>query len=133
HDQRFPHDGRSQRRTRHRRRRTSRFAQERPHWSATSRRPGAVPSALGEVARLVRMPNRRFAIPLIWSFLVLIATSISTNAAGAPFALRGYYITLMRMPVMGLAEWKQAVDCFAEDDANTLILWTAAGFRSHKF
>jgi hypothetical protein len=39
----------------------------------------------------------------------------------------------MRMPVMGLAEWKQAVDCFAEDDANTLILWTAGGFRSKKF
>jgi hypothetical protein len=39
----------------------------------------------------------------------------------------------MRMPVMGLAEWKQAVDCFAEDDANVLILWTAGGFRSKKF
>jgi putative glycosyl hydrolase-like family 6 (GHL6) protein len=37
------------------------------------------------------------------------------------------------MPVMGLVEWKQAVDCFAEDDANTLILWTAGGFRSQKF
>ena len=34
---------------------------------------------------------------------------------------------------MGLAEWKQAVDCFAEDDANVLILWTAGGFRSNKF
>lgn len=34
---------------------------------------------------------------------------------------------------MGLTEWKQAVDCFAEDDANVLILWTAGGFRSHKF
>ena len=34
---------------------------------------------------------------------------------------------------MGLAEWKQAVDCFAEDDINTLILWTAGGFRSKKF
>src|SRR4051812_41772985 len=39
----------------------------------------------------------------------------------------------MRMPVMGLAEWKQAVDCFAEDDVNTLILWAAGGFRSRRF
>jgi hypothetical protein len=54
-------------------------------------------------------------------------------AHAEPFALRGYYITFMRMPVMGLPEWKQAVDCFAEDDINTLILWTAGGFRSKKF
>jgi hypothetical protein len=63
--------------------------------------------------------------------LALLATNSPTHAA--PFALRGYYITLMRMPVMGLAEWKQAVDCFAQDGANTLILWTAGGFRSRKF
>ncbi len=54
-------------------------------------------------------------------------------APSQPFTQRGYYITLMRMPVMGLPEWKQAVDCFAEDDINTLILWTAGGFRSKKF
>src|SRR5438309_6006292 len=39
----------------------------------------------------------------------------------------------MRMPVMGLPEWKEAIDCFAEDDINVLILWTAGGFRSKKF
>jgi hypothetical protein len=50
-----------------------------------------------------------------------------------PFKLRGYYVTFMRMPVMGLAEWKEAIDCFAEDDINVLILWTAGGFRSKKF
>src|SRR4051812_22511283 len=69
---------------------------------------------------------------VIWLF-ALQFVSIDSCAAGTPFALRGYYITLMRMPVMGLAEWKQAVDCFADDDANTLILWTAGGFRSKKF
>ena len=63
----------------------------------------------------------------------LIPLAFAAHANGDPFAIRGYYITLMRMPVMGLAEWKQAVDCFAEDDANTLILWTAGGFRSRKF
>jgi hypothetical protein len=52
---------------------------------------------------------------------------------GEPFKLRGYYVTFMRMPVMGLPEWKQAIDCFAEDDINLLILWTAGGFRSKKF
>jgi Hypothetical glycosyl hydrolase 6 len=75
----------------------------------------------------------RFAFTLFLSLLMLIGSPIGTTAVGAPFSLRGYYITLMRMPIMGLAEWKQAVDCFAEDDANVLILWTAGGFRSKKF
>jgi hypothetical protein len=70
---------------------------------------------------------------LVRTSLALIAAAFAAQAIAAPFAIRGYYITLMRMPIMGLAEWKQAVDCFAEDDANTLILWTAGGFRSHKF
>jgi hypothetical protein len=53
--------------------------------------------------------------------------------AAEPFADRGYYLTFMRMPVMGLPEWKQAFDCFAEDQANVVILWMAGGFRSRKF
>ena len=56
-----------------------------------------------------------------------------TLTAAEPFKLRGYYVTFMRMPVMALPEWKQAIDCFAEDDVNLLILWTAGGFRSRKF
>jgi hypothetical protein len=74
---------------------------------------------------------RRYLFVL--TLLALISVALAVRANGEPFALRGYYITLMRMPVMGLAEWKQAVDCFAEDDANVLILWTAGGFRSPKF
>jgi hypothetical protein len=55
-------------------------------------------------------------------------------AATAPaFAQRGYYLTFMRMPTYGLATWKRAVDCFASDGANLLILWMAGGFRSRKF
>src|SRR5205809_615267 len=69
--------------------------------------------------------------PCIAPALALLLAYAPVHAA--PFALRGYYITLMRMPIMGLTEWKRAVDCFAEDDANVLILWTAGGFRSHKF
>src|SRR5690242_4399077 len=53
--------------------------------------------------------------------------------AGEPFAYRGYYLTFMRMPVMGLPEWKRAMDCFAEDNANTVVLWMGGGFRSKKF
>lgn len=63
---------------------------------------------------------------------MLLAAMLSASGA-EPFQLRGYYITFMRMPVMGLAEWKEAVDCFAEDDANVLILWMGGGFRSKKF
>jgi hypothetical protein len=65
-------------------------------------------------------------------FCLLLILTFSARAA-EPFAFRGYYLTFMRMPVMGLPEWKMAVDCFAQDDANTLILWTAGGFRSKKF
>src|SRR3954447_6214508 len=56
---------------------------------------------------------------------------ISAHCA-EPFKLRGYYVTFMRMPVMGLPEWKEAIDCFAEDDINVLVLWPAGGFRSRK-
>src|SRR3954463_2732 len=72
--------------------------------------------------------------PFLFALALISLPLISPDAAhSAPFPLRGYYITLMRMPVMGLAEWKQAVDCFADDDVNVLILWTAGGFRSQKF
>lgn len=67
---------------------------------------------------------------MLFLFLVL---RLGLGAASEPFALRGYYLTFMRMPVMGLPEWKEAIDCFAEDHANVVILWTAGGFRSKKF
>jgi hypothetical protein len=66
-------------------------------------------------------------------FIAMFLLSIFTAKASEPFQLRGYYLTFMRMPVMGLQEWKQAVDCFKEDDVNVLILWTAGGFGSKKF
>jgi hypothetical protein len=59
--------------------------------------------------------------------------AVLAASAAEPFQLRGYYITFMRMPVMGLREWKEAVDCFVEDDINVLVLWMGGGFRSKKF
>lgn len=53
--------------------------------------------------------------------------------ASRGFEHRGYYITFMRMPTFGLAAWKLAIDCFAADGINLLILWMAGGFRSKKF
>lgn len=53
--------------------------------------------------------------------------------ADRAFKQRGYYITFMRMPTFGLSAWKQAIDCFAADGINLLILWMAGGFRSKKF
>jgi hypothetical protein len=73
---------------------------------------------------------------ILFSFLTagtLLSSAREEAGTASPFALRGYYLTLMRMPVMGLPEWKQAIDCFAEDRANGVILWTAGGFRSKKF
>jgi hypothetical protein len=64
---------------------------------------------------------------------LLIASCPLARAAESPFAQRGYYMTFMRMPAFGLAEWKQIVDCIHEDGGNTLLLWTAGGFRSKQF
>lgn len=54
-------------------------------------------------------------------------------AADPAFAQRGYYMTFMRMPTFGLAEWKEMIDCIHADGGNKLLLWTAGGFRSKKF
>jgi hypothetical protein len=68
--------------------------------------------------------------------LARAGTAVNPAPAAAPapaFPQRGYYLTLMRMPTYGLPAWRRAVDCFASDGANRLILWMAGGFRSRKF
>jgi hypothetical protein len=96
---------------------------------------GATPAL--EIAIEGRMPPtpERKRLPRVLILLVIFMSfgAMSLIAAEPAFALRGYYITFMRMPAMGLAEWKQAVDCFAEDEVNTLVLWMPGGFRSRKF
>src|SRR4026207_2283021 len=64
---------------------------------------------------------------------LLIMFCLCACGAESPFAQRGYYMTFMRMPAFGLAEWKQIIDCIHEDGGNTLLLWTAGGFRSKQF
>src|SRR5687768_1529112 len=65
-----------------------------------------------------------------WLLIIFCALA---HGAESPFAQRGYYMTFMRMPAFGLVEWKQIVDCIEEDGGNTLLLWTAGGFRSKQF
>lgn len=65
--------------------------------------------------------------------LCCLAIFASTIWAESPFAVRGYYMTFMRMPLWGLAEWKDALKCIEEDGGNTVILWMGGGFRSKKF
>ncbi|HUS34689.1 MAG TPA: hypothetical protein VM680_04985 [Verrucomicrobiae bacterium] len=79
------------------------------------------------VYSLARFLTARNIVAAIWLMI------IAANAKAEPFELRGYYLTFMRMPVMGLNEWKPAVDCFGEDGANVLILWMGGGFASKKF
>jgi len=79
------------------------------------------------------MNTRRIIFYILLALSIAAATPLAATPPSHPFTQRGYYITLMRMPVMGLPEWKRAIDCFAEDDINTLILWTAGGFRSKEF
>jgi hypothetical protein len=71
----------------------------------------------------------------ILAFLIAFVCAMSLNAADPEpaFELRGYYLTFMRMPAMGFAEWKAAVDCFAEDQVNLVVLWMPGAFRSRRF
>ncbi|HWN96830.1 MAG TPA: hypothetical protein VNT99_17510, partial [Methylomirabilota bacterium] len=65
--------------------------------------------------------------------LLTFAYHGTTAVTNAPFPIRGYYTTFMRMPTFGLPEWKQMIDCMKKDGANFLILWTAGAFRSKQF
>src|SRR3954451_10461313 len=65
--------------------------------------------------------------------LLLAGCAWPGRAAEPAFAQRGYYMTFMRMPTFGLPEWKEMIDCIHADGGNTLLLWTAGGFRSKKF
>jgi len=49
------------------------------------------------------------------------------------FNQRGYYITFMRTPTLGLEEWKRTIDYIQSDGANLVILWMGGAFRSKKF
>ncbi len=64
---------------------------------------------------------------------MVCAGDLLAEEAKPDFEQRGYYITFMRMPTFGLEVWKKAVDCFASDEINLLILWMAGGFASKKF
>ena len=81
-----------------------------------------------------RLERNRWLSICTW-LLVFVGLGIAerVSAAEPAFAARGYYLTFMRMPAMGLPEWKRAVDCFAADDVNTLVLWMPGGFQSRKF
>ena len=68
------------------------------------------------------------------AFLTSTGLAVATLALETPaatsqpttrpaFALRGYYLTFMRMPTFALPAWKRAIDCFAADRINCLILW----------
>jgi hypothetical protein len=67
------------------------------------------------------------------SSLILFFLLASISSIAEPFRFRGYYTTFMRMPNMGLPEWKEMIDCMQQDGANTLLLWTSGGFRSKEF
>jgi len=72
-------------------------------------------------------------IAALFAFACLMLPQTICGATNEPFPRRGYYTTFMRMPTFGLPEWKQMLDCMHDDGANTLLLWTAGGFRSKQF
>src|ERR1051325_2341446 len=100
-------------------------AQQGGHPRGVSLRFPALPGMINALARL------RSIAPL----LLGLGLPIVAPAPGAPNPIesRGYYMTFMRMPTFGLEAWKQIVDCVKNDGGDTLLLWTAGGFRSKKF
>jgi hypothetical protein len=75
-------------------------------------------------------------VRLVHAALLLLffaGCAVPGRAAEPAFAERGYYMTFMRMPTFGLPQWKEMIDCIHADGGNTLLLWTAGGFRSKKF
>src|SRR5207248_4302522 len=69
----------------------------------------------------------------ILTALALMALPADGVKTDGPFAQRGYYITLMRMPTYDLADWRRIVDDIHDDGGNTLLLWVAGAFRSERY
>ncbi len=68
------------------------------------------------------------------ALLAVLATPVEDDpGVVGPFAQRGYYLTLMRMPTYDLADWKRIVDGIHDDGGNTLLLWVGGAFRSRKY
>ncbi len=67
------------------------------------------------------------------AILTLAPPAADQAEAAGPFARRGYYITVMRMPTYDLADWRRMVDGIHDDGGNTLLLWVGGAFRSAKY
>jgi hypothetical protein len=78
-----------------------------------------------------RLSARATCIAL--ALLLVVTFSRAARCDEAAFTHRGYYFTFCRMPEYGLAEWKDIVDCVAEDRGNTMILWVGGAFRSKAY
>ncbi|WP_165227487.1 hypothetical protein [Aquisphaera insulae] len=69
----------------------------------------------------------------ILTALVILGCSSDDSPATGPFARRGYYVTLMRMPTYDLADWRRIVDGIRDDGGNTVLLWVGGAFRSAQY
>jgi hypothetical protein len=72
-------------------------------------------------------------VPVLAALTLLPGPAAGGELARSPFAHRGYYFTLTRMPTYGLDAWKRIIDRVQADGGNTVILWMGGGFRSKKF
>jgi hypothetical protein len=77
--------------------------------------------------------RRRFIAATATSSLGLAMLGDTVVASKPVFAQRGYYVLPCRTPSFGFEACREMIDCMAEDNANTVILWLAGGFRSKKF
>ncbi|MGO8677825.1 MAG: hypothetical protein ACLQVX_18375 [Limisphaerales bacterium] len=77
--------------------------------------------------------RRRFLASTAVGSIGLAALGTQAAAPTPVFGQRGYYILPCRAPTLGYEACRDMLDCMAEDQANTVILWIAGGFRSRKF
>ena len=77
--------------------------------------------------------RRQFLVCTSAGSLGLVAFGAPSSTPAPVFAQRGYYILPCRTPTLGFEACRDMIDCMAEDQSNTVILWVAGGFRSKKF
>ncbi len=77
--------------------------------------------------------RRQFLASTAVASIGLTTLGAKTSPAAPVFAQRGYYVLPCRTPTLGYEACRDMVDCMADDQANTVILWIAGGFRSKKF
>ena len=79
------------------------------------------------------LSRRQFLAGTAVASIGLAGLGARTPSSVPVFAQRGYYVLPCRAPTLGYEACRDMLDCMADDQANTVILWIGGGFRSKRF